>query len=103
MRLFIATSLPTEVLRDLNERVVPVRPRLPAAAWVREESQHVTFAFLGEQPDALLDRIEPALGSALAAIPRFDAFLADAGFFPSARRARVGWVGLTPEAGFVRI
>ena len=103
MRLFIATSFPAEVLRDLNERVARVRPRLPAASWVREESQHATFAFLGEHPESLIARIEPELTSSLAALARFEAHLEGSGFFPNARHARVGWVGLAPETGFIRI
>lgn len=103
MRLFIATSFPAEILRDLNERVAHVRPRLPAASWVREESQHATFAFLGEHPESLIMRIEPELTSSLAGIARFDAHLEGAGFFPNARHARVGWVGLTPQNGFTHI
>ncbi len=52
MRLFIATNFPEVVLRDLNDRAVKLKPRLPAASWVREEAQHVTLVFLGEQPEA---------------------------------------------------
>jgi 2'-5' RNA ligase len=103
MRLFIATSLPAEILRDLNERVTRVRPRLPAASWVREESQHVTFAFLGEQRDALIDELDADLRAALATMEHFESGLEGAGFFPNARRARVGWVGLRPEMKFAGI
>lgn len=100
MRLFIATTFPDEVLRDLNERVARLRPRLPAASWVRPESQHLTFAFLGEQPEALIDTISPRLEAALAAIPCIETRLHSCGFFPNARRARVGWVGIEPENRF---
>jgi 2'-5' RNA ligase len=100
MRLFLAANFPPEVLRDLNERVTRLRPRLPAASWVREETQHVTFAFLGEQPEALLARIAPELTAALANIPRFEAHLESSGFFPNPRHARVGWIGLVPDANF---
>jgi 2'-5' RNA ligase len=103
MRLFIATSFPAEVLRDLNSRVVPLRPRLPAASWVREETQHLTFAFLGEQPETLVEQITTPLSDALSSLERFEANLQGSGFFPNPRRARVGWVGLNPEAGFINI
>ena len=59
MRLFIATTFPGVVLRDLNERVTKLRPRLPSASWVREETQHLTLAFLGEQPEANVDAVTP--------------------------------------------
>lgn len=103
MRLFIATHFPEEVLRDLNDRVAPLRPRLPAASWVRPETQHLTFAFLGEQPESLVDTIAAPLTEALGAIARFEARLHASGLFPNPRRARVGWVGLDPEKGFARI
>jgi 2'-5' RNA ligase len=100
MRLFIATSFPGEVLRELNSRVALLRPRLPAASWVREETQHLTFAFLGDHPESLVEKIAAPLTAALAAIPRFEAHLAGSGFFPNPRHARVGWVGLHPETSF---
>lgn len=103
MRLFIATNFPGEVLRELNERVSKLKPRLPAASWVREETQHLTFAFVGEQPETLVERIAGPLTDALAAVPRFEARLHASGFFPNPRHARVGWIGLDPERKFVEI
>jgi RNA 2',3'-cyclic 3'-phosphodiesterase len=103
MRLFLATNLPGEVLRDLNARVTPLRPRLPHASWVREETQHLTFAFLGEQPESLVEQLAPPLSAALASLPRFEAHLHGSGFFPNPRHARVGWVGLQPEEKFKQV
>ena len=100
MRLFLATSFPSEILRDLNERVSQFKSRLPAASWVRPETQHLTFAFLGEQPEALVDVIAPQMMKAVGAESKFQATLKGCGFFPNPRRARVGWVGLDPEGKF---
>ena len=100
MRLFIAMSFPSEVLGDLNERVSRLKPRLPAASWVRPESQHLTLAFLAEQPEALVEQLTPPLTESLRTLQRFDASLNGCGFFPNPRHARVGWVGLQPEARF---
>jgi 2'-5' RNA ligase len=101
MRLFIATKFPAVVLRDLNDRVTKLRPRLPAASWVREEAQHLTLAFLGEQPEAHVESVVPALQSMLGAKPSFEARLHGSGFFPNPRHARVGWIGLRPEDRFI--
>jgi len=103
MRLFIAASFPPEVLRDLNARVAQLRPRLPKASWVREGTQHLTFAFLGEQPESLIEQITPPLTSALLAIPCFEARLQSTGFFPNVRHARAGWIGVEPEENFAAI
>ena len=103
MRLFIATTFPADVLRLLNERVVPVRPKLPPASWVRPETQHLTFAFLGEQPAGMVDKLAPLLTTRLTGLRRFEGALHGCGFFPNPRHARVGWVGAEPEARFAEI
>jgi 2'-5' RNA ligase len=95
MRLFIATSFPPEVLRPLNERLEKVKPRLPSASWVRAEIQHLTLAFLGEQEERLVDRIQ------FAGAQQFEGWLKGCGFFPNRHHARVGWVGAEPRDRFV--
>ena len=103
MRLFIATSFPPEVLRDLNDRAAQYKPKLPAASWVRPETQHLTLAFLGEQKDSIIDQIDAPLREALSKAAKFEATLFGCGFFPNPRHARVGWVGLDPESKFTEI
>jgi 2'-5' RNA ligase len=103
MRLFIATSFPAAATAPMNERVGRVKPRLPPASWVRPESQHLTFAFLGEQPEAIVNTLAPLLHTRLAAIAPFDAELRGCGFFPNPRHARVGWVGVEPHDQFIAV
>lgn len=103
MRLFLATAFPDEVLCGVNERATSLRPRLPPASWVRPEAQHLTFAFLGEQPESLVEALDTPLASALGSVPAFEARLLGCGFFPNLRRARVGWVGLDPENPFLNV
>ncbi|HEV7241773.1 MAG TPA: RNA 2',3'-cyclic phosphodiesterase [Thermoanaerobaculia bacterium] len=103
MRLFIAAHFPEEVLRDLNDRTAHLTTRLPAASWVRPGAQHLTFAFLGEQPEALVEKIAPPLTDVCGGIAKFGARLSGCGFFPNPRRARVGWIGLDPETQFEQV
>jgi 2'-5' RNA ligase len=103
MRLFIATSFPEPVIRDLNAKVAQFKSRLPAASWVRPEAQHLTFAFLGEQPESLIATIATPLEAALAAVPRFEATIRGSGLFPNPRHARIGWTGLDPDARFQEV
>jgi 2'-5' RNA ligase len=100
MRLFIAISFPEQELRAISDRIAMVKSRLPAAAWVRTETQHLTFAFLGDQPDSLLEPLAKCVEENLAGVPRFEGRLRGSGFFPNARHARVGWVGATPDDSF---
>jgi RNA 2',3'-cyclic 3'-phosphodiesterase len=103
MRLFIAVNFPSGVLADLDGRVARLRPRLPSASWTRPESHHLTLAFLGEQPESLIESIARPLAKAVASAEPFEALLAGCGFFPNARRARVGWVGAEPGEKFIAL
>jgi 2'-5' RNA ligase len=103
MRLFVAAAFPEPVLRALNDRLATVKPKLPRASWVRPDTQHLTFAFLGEQDESVVTRMAPEIESRLAQTPRFDAALHGSGFFPNRRHARVGWSGVEPEAEFCKI
>ena len=96
MRLFIATTFPASVLRDVDERVVRAKTRLPTASWVRSEAQHLTLAFLGEQPERMLETLDAGIRPAIAAVARFEARVQGCGFFPNSRNARVGWMGVLP-------
>jgi 2'-5' RNA ligase len=100
MRLFVATRFPDAVIREANDRLSRVKSRLPPASWVKPESQHLTFAFLGEQDPSVVEKLTPAIERSLKHIKTFNARLKDCGFFPNPRHARVGWAGVTPEDNF---
>jgi len=100
MRLFIAMSFPEAVLRPVNDRLARVKSKLPPAAWVRPEAQHLTFAFLGEQQETIIDTLAPLVEKKVGSVPRFEGTLNGCGFFPNPRHARVGWIGVRPEESF---
>lgn len=103
MRLFIATTFPTDVMCGLNTVVARVKTRLPPSSWVRPESQHLTFAFLGEQDEALIPKLGCIVEQRLREIRPIKAQLHSGGFFPNSRNARVAWVGVTPDEKFCEI
>jgi 2'-5' RNA ligase len=103
MRLFIAASFPAAILAELEDRVQKLRPRLPSASWVKPEARHVTFAFLGEQPESVIGTVEKNVNAAIGDVSSFQAKLRGCGVFPNARQARVGWIGLEPEQPFVEL
>ena len=103
MRVFVAASFPDAVTQELNRRIMEVKPKLGPASYVRPESQHLTFAFVGEQDDSIVERLGAAIDARLKGLPQFEARLRGCGFFPNSRRARVGWVGLDPEQPFIDV
>jgi 2'-5' RNA ligase len=92
-RTFLAIELPEthkNLLRQLEDRLAP---EAGSFRWVAPELCHLTLAFLGDVPDADLDRIGQAAGAAAATVPPFQLMLDGLGMFPSPGRARVVWVG----------
>jgi 2'-5' RNA ligase len=95
MRLFIALDIDEAIRERIARFLEGVQGFAPHARWVRPESLHVTLKFIGEQPEPAVEQIKLALGtvSEAAAEIQFRGY----GFFPTAKSARVFWVGM--EAG----
>lgn len=95
MRLFIALDIDDEIRKRIARFVDGVSPFAPEARWAKPESLHVTLKFIGEQPEPAVEQIKQALvGIAASAV---DIQFRGYGFFPTAKSARVFWVGM--EAG----
>jgi RNA 2',3'-cyclic 3'-phosphodiesterase len=95
MRLFIALDI-DDAIRDRIARFVEgVNAFAPDARWAKPESLHVTLKFIGEQPEPAVDQIKQALTSVAASA--IDIHFQGYGFFPTAKSARVFWIGM--EAG----
>src|ERR1700733_2594888 len=92
MRIFIGIDLETEVRARIPRLLEGVQGFTPEARWVQPESLHVTLKFIGEQKqeqvEAITERLERIKGTAFAI--RFAGY----GFFPTAKAARVFWIGI---------
>jgi 2'-5' RNA ligase len=64
-------------------------------SWVKRENLHYTLSFLGELEADGVARASAAARAAVAGQERFHVTLGGFGAFPSARRARVLWLGLS--------
>lgn len=81
--------------RELETLMTSLRPRVPGARWVRPESVHLTFRFLGDTPPARIEPLQAALASAASACEPSEARIAGLGTFPDrGQPPRVLWVGL---------
>jgi 2'-5' RNA ligase len=92
MRLFIALDLDDAIRARIARFMDGVGPFAPDARWVTPESLHVTLKFIGEQPDDSVDRIRLALRAFAA--PTSEIHFRGYGFFPTAKSARVFWIGM---------
>lgn len=100
-RLFVGVPLPDDAVRAVAGLVDDVRAQpLPSGVrdvrWVRLEGLHLTLRFLGptaeERIPAIVDAVERVARSASGPI---GIELAGAGAFPTKRRPRALWIGIT--------
>ncbi len=95
VRAFLAFEIPPGIRERLNAEMRRLRRELPPARWVRPEGVHLTVKFLGESESERLDALVESLTPALEGLHPVTFALNGTGFFPSARRPRVAWIGGT--------
>ena len=91
MRLFVAAELPDAMMEALSETSALLRDHVPGR-YVAPDSFHLTLAFLGEVPVALVDEACAALDEACAPQPPIAVAFGPLGSFGRARRATL-WQG----------
>jgi 2'-5' RNA ligase len=96
MRVFVGLDIDEEIRGRIEEFIREVRGLAPDVRWVTPESLHVTLKFIGEKPDAVVAEIEKALGSLSA--ETLELSFRGCGFFPTAKAARVFWIGIEADA-----
>ena len=97
MRLFLAINLTPEVRRDIASETASLRENVPELAWVRDDLLHLTLKFLGEQPEEIVTRLQPALEAVAGRHRLLTMALGGVGAFPNFRRARVVWLGVAQD------
>jgi 2'-5' RNA ligase len=95
MRAFIAIDVSESVLAEIENLVTGWRSRLRGARWVRVGNLHLTLRFLGETSEATLEKLSDSMAEIAAEFSPFHLNFDQVGYFPSARRPRVFWLGVT--------
>ena len=101
MRIFVALDIDEDIRSRIAKFADDLRPHAPAVRWVKPESLHITLKFIGEKPDPAVKQVEQTLGS--VSISAFQVKFAGFGFFPTAKAARVFWIGISAEAGLAQL
>lgn len=97
MRTFVAFLPPPGVAERLHAALAPLRAAAPGARWLPAASWHCTVRFLGELGDARAAAVAGALDTAARAVAPIPVSLGGLGAFPSWRRARAVWLGVTAD------
>lgn len=94
MRIFLAV-FPSAEAQDAAAAVIErLRRTGDGVSWVRRDNLHYTLRFMGELGESGLGRVIEAAREGAAGHRPIEAVLGAAGAFPSARKARVLWLGL---------
>lgn len=101
MRIFIALDIDSAIRDKIREFMGKIRGNAPHVRWVTEQSLHITLKFIGEKPDSGVKQVEQALSSIQA--EQFQLSFGTTGFFPTAKAARVFWIGIDAEPGLVHL
>jgi len=94
VRLFLAVFPPPEAQALAHDLIEQLRAPRDGVSWVRRENLHVTLRFLGDVDADEATRAEDAAREAAKGAAPFGALLGPPGAFPSAKKARVLWLGL---------
>jgi RNA 2',3'-cyclic 3'-phosphodiesterase len=92
MRLFIALDIDDAIRQRISRFMDGVRGFAPDARWAIPGSLHVTLKFIGEEPEPAVERIKLELNTITASA--IEIHFRGYGFFPTAKSARVFWLGL---------
>ena len=94
MRLFLAVFPPAEAQMAAARAAAAFRQQGDDIAWVRREQLHHTLRFIGEATALEARAAAGAASEAVKTIAPFGVALGGFAAFPSARHARVLWIGL---------
>src|ERR1700737_3932994 len=92
MRVFVGLDIDDAIRQRIRRFMEGVNGFAPDARWGRPESLHVTLKFIGEKPNEAVEDIKGAL-SAIRTEP-IEVSFRGYGFFPTAKAARVFWIGI---------
>ena len=103
MRCFLALPLPAAICQGVTAVQEALRPVCDKAdvRWSRPEASHLTLQFFGNVDRERILGLVPALGEEVATRRIARLALHGVGAFPSPRRARVLWLGVTDGAAEV--
>jgi 2'-5' RNA ligase len=94
VRAFVAIFPPPELQAAVTGALETVQHLNDKVRWVRPENIHLTLKFLGNVQEETLGNLCAALEETCAGHKPFDIGLVRLGAFPSARRARILWIGV---------
>jgi 2'-5' RNA ligase len=105
LRSFIAVKLPGEIQNAVARSIAPLQKNLPKplVRWVAPDNVHLTLKFLGDVSPTNLKLLAESLKVEAGNHEIFSIPVGGLGAFPTARRARVLWIGLEAPTALIAL
>jgi 2'-5' RNA ligase len=100
LRLFVAVPIAAASIAAIDRLIagLPAPRDGKPVRWVRTEGLHLTLRFLGQAPAAAVEPLSAIVDRLAASAAPFEVTIEGAGAFPSMRRPRALWLGVTDGA-----
>ena len=102
IRVFIAVELSSDIRKKLSALQAQLKKTLPPMNWVRPESIHLTLKFLGWVDSSRVSQLLSALEPIGDKQSKFSMEVQQLGVFPSIKRPRILWVGVTGQTHIIQ-
>jgi len=96
-RTFFAIEIPENLQREIERLQARLTDDVLGCRWTMSRPFHMTLAFLGDVPNRSLESLQRVVASSVCRFQPFDLRFDGLGAFPSPRRPRVMWAGLTAQ------
>jgi 2'-5' RNA ligase len=97
VRAFLALEIPDSIRTRLAADLEALRQELPRSRWTRRAGWHLTVKFLGDVEPTVVADLIAELDPRLRGLEPVSVNLGKTGFFPTATRPRVAWIGGSTE------
>jgi len=98
-RGFVAIALPDEIRSRCARLLTTLRGEARQVSWVKPGNLHLTLKFLGSTRPSQAERLLASLAHKAMKLSPFEVVLGGLGVFPTFRRPRIIWVGVSEGAG----
>lgn len=99
IRSFIAIELPVSIQNQLDKIIAQLKsPLTSAVRWVPAQNIHLTLKFLGDVSPGNMDMLMNILRAEVSLQKIFYISVGELGAFPTPRRPRVLWIGVSAPA-----
>ena len=104
IRAFLAIDPPPDVIRKINDIQRMLRKNIQGLiSWVRPEGIHLTLKFFGDVTQDDVIAISEVIATHATGARTFNLEVKGLGVFPSLRRPRVVWIGISGEVAQLTI